>query len=71
LLLANHGQGTLNFLVVKSCGKNREYRARTPEPAKGKYLVFNPNVWENAVGTMQVDEDEDQDEDEEEEGEDS
>jgi len=66
-LLANHGQEPLDLLVVESGRKNREDRAQTPEPAKGRYLFLNRNVWEDAVGIMQVDEDEDEDEDEEEE----
>jgi len=65
-LLANHGQDPLDLLVVKSRRKNREDRAQTPEPAKGRYPFLNSNVWEDAVGIMQGDEDADKDEDEEE-----
>ena len=54
-------------MVVESRSKNREDRAQTPEPAQGKYLFLNRNVWEDAVGIMQADEDEDEDEEEEEE----
>jgi len=65
-LLANHGQDPLDLLVVESRHKNREDRAQTPEPAKGRYPFLNRNVWEDAVGIMQADEDEDEDEEEEE-----
>jgi hypothetical protein len=65
-LLANHGQDPLDLLVVESRRKNREDRAQTPEPAKGRYPFLNRNVWEDAVGIMQADEDEDEDEEEEE-----
>jgi len=66
-LLANHGQDPLDLLVVESRRKNRDNRAQTPEPAKGRYLFLNRNVWEDAGWMMQADEDEDEDEDEEEE----
>ena len=55
-LPANHGQDALDLLVVQSRGKNRENRAQTPTPAKGRYRFLNRNVWEDAVGIMQVDE---------------
>ena len=35
-----------------------------PEPAKGRYPFLNCNVWEDALGIMQVDEDEDEEEEE-------
>jgi len=66
-LLANHGQDSLDLLVVESRRKNRVDRAQTPEPAKGRYPFLNRNVWEDAVGIMQADEAVDEDEDEEEE----
>jgi len=66
-LLANHGQDPLDLLVVESRRQNREDRAQTPEPAKGRYPFLNRNVREDALGIMQADEDEDEDEDEEEE----
>jgi len=56
-LLATHGQDPLDHLVIKSRRKNREDRAQTPEPAKGRYTFLNRNVWEDAVGIMQADED--------------
>jgi len=65
-LLANHGQDPLDLLVVESRRKNREDRAQTPEPAKGRYQFLNRNVWEEAVRLMQADEHEDEDEDEDE-----
>jgi len=43
-LLANHGQDPFDLLVVESYRKNREDRAQTPEPAKGKYPFLNHNV---------------------------
>jgi len=61
-LLANHGQDPLNLLVVESRRKNREDRAQTPEPAKGRYPFLNRNVREDAVGIRQADEDEDEEE---------
>jgi len=64
--LANHGQDALDLLVVESRRKNREHRAQTPEPAKGRYPFLNRNVWEDAVGIMQADGDEDEDQDEDE-----
>jgi len=69
-LLANHGQDPLYVLVVESGRKNRDDRAQTPEPAKGRDLFLNLNVGENAVGIMQADEHHDEDEDEKEEEED-
>jgi len=66
-LLANYGQAPLDLLGVESRRKNRqkrENRAQTPEPAKGRYLFLNHNIWEDAVGIMQADEDEDKDEEE-------
>jgi len=54
-------------LVVESGRKNRENRAQTPEPAKGRYPFLNRNVWEYPVAIMQADEDEDEDVDEDEE----
>jgi len=47
--------------------KSSEDIAQTPEPVKGRYLFLNRNVWEDAVGIMQVDQDADEDEDEEKE----
>ena len=46
--------------------KNREDRAQTPEPAKGRYPFLNRNIWEDTVGIMQADGDEDADDQEEE-----
>jgi len=66
-LLANNGEDPLNLLVVESCRKNREGRAQTPGPAKGRYAFVNRNIWEDAVGIMQADEDKDEDEDDDEE----
>jgi len=43
-LLANHGQYPLDLLVVESCRMNREDRAQTPEPAKGRYPFLNRNI---------------------------
>ena len=59
-LIANLGQDPLDLLVVESHGKNREHRALRPEPAKGRYLVLNRNVWDDAVGIMQADQAEDE-----------
>jgi len=56
-LLANHGQDPLDLSVVESHRNNREERAQTPEPAKGRYPFLNRNVWEDAVGIIQADED--------------
>jgi len=53
-------------LVVESRRKNRQDRDQTPKPVKGRYLFLNRNVWEDAIGIMQVDEDVDEDEEEEE-----
>jgi len=63
-LLANQGQDPLALLVLESRRNNREDRAQTPEPAKGRYPFVNRNVGEDAVGIMQADEDEDEEEDE-------
>jgi len=65
-LLPNQGQDPLDLLVVESHRQNREDRAQTPEPAKGRYPFLNRNAWEDAVGIMQADEDEEEDEDEDE-----
>jgi len=48
--LANHGQDPLHLLVVESRRNNREDRAQTPDPAKGRYPFLNRNVWEVALG---------------------
>ena len=63
-LLANHGQDPLDLLVVESHHKNTEDRAQTREPAKGRYMFLNRNVWEDPVGIMPGDEDEDEEEEE-------
>jgi len=63
-LLANHGQDPLDLLVVESRRKNRQDRAQTPQPPKGRYQFLNRNVWEDAVGIMQADEDENEEEEE-------
>ena len=44
--------------------KNRNDRAQTLEPAKGRYLFLNRKVWEEPVGIMQADEDEEEEEEE-------
>jgi len=63
-LLAKHGQDPLELLLIESRCKNRKDRAQTPEPVKGGYPFVNRNIWEDAVGIMQVDEDEDEEEEE-------
>jgi len=66
-LFANHGQDALSLLVVDSRRRNRQDRARTPVPAKGRYPFLNRDVGEDAVLIMQADKDEEEDEEEEEE----
>jgi len=48
--LTNSGQDPLDLMVIESRPEDGEDLDVTPEPTNGRYLFFDPAIWEESAG---------------------